>query len=320
MRATLSTATVSRPRVVIDEPFSSVASWDELCRSEEHQRDDCCLHARLTMEISWGPGAEPALCAKLPLGWLISIGPFGRIDQTIYRVLSMARARVADALTPHLALQREGGEAMHWQLYSTFRTAILDGGFAPGTRLPSTRALADDLGVSRTTVLQAFERLVSEGYATARSGAGTRVATSLNTTAHRRSSIRMERSGPRAPDRPPRLSRSTIAMIDEFKYPRPEFQIPFALGFPAIDEFPVALWARLIGRLWRTRAREMLSFTDVRGYPPLREAIAQYVMTARGVRCTADQVVVVNGAQHGIDLMARMLLDPGDTAWVEDPG
>ena len=112
----------------------------------------------------------------------------------------MPRARVADALTPHLALQREGGEAMHRQLYSTFRSAILDGVFAPGTRLPSTRALADDLGVSRTTVLQAFERLVSEGYATARSGAGTRVATTLSATAHRRSSIRVERSGPRAPD------------------------------------------------------------------------------------------------------------------------
>jgi len=134
----------------------------------------------------------------------------------------MARARVADALTPHLSLRREGGEAMHRQLYATFRSAILDGGFAPGARLPSTRALADDLGVSRTTVLQAFERLVSEGYATARSGAGTRVATSLNTKAHRRSSIRMEgRDGP-APDRPPRLSRAAHAMIDEFKSPRPE--------------------------------------------------------------------------------------------------
>src|SRR6476469_4416058 len=191
----------------------------------------------------------------------------------------MARARVADALTPHLALRREGGEAMHRQLYATFRSAILDGGFAPGARLPSTRALADDLGVSRTTVLQAFERLVSEGYATARSGAGTRVATSLNTKAHRRSSIRMEgRDGP-APDRPPRLSRAAHAMIDEFKSPRPEHRrIPFALGFPAIDEFPVALWARIVGRLWRTRASEMLSFTDLRGYPPLREAIAHYVM------------------------------------------
>ena len=233
----------------------------------------------------------------------------------------MARARVADALTPHLALQREGGEAMHRQLYSTFRSAILDGGFAPGTRLPSTRALADDLGVSRTTVLQAFERLVSEGYATARSGAGTRVATSLNTTAHRRSTIRVEERGARAPERDPRLSRASQAMIDEFKSPRPPHRmVPFALGYPAIDEFPVALWARLIGRLWRTRASELLSFTDIRGYPPLREAIAHYVMTARGVRCTADQVIVVNGAQHGIDLMARVLLDPGDAAWVEEPG
>jgi GntR family transcriptional regulator/MocR family aminotransferase len=233
----------------------------------------------------------------------------------------MARARVADALTPHLALQRDGGEPMHRQVYSVFRSAILDGAFAPGMRLPSTRALADDLGVSRTTVLQAFERLVSEGYATARSGAGTRVAMTLSATAHRRSSIRVERSGPRAPDRAPRLSRSSMAVLDEFKNPRPAFRmVPFALGVPAIDEFPVALWSRLIGRLWRTRASEMLGFTDVRGYPPLREAIAQYVMTARGVRCTADQVFVVNGAQHGIDLMARMLLDPGDTAWVEDPG
>ena len=170
-------------------------------------------------------------------------------------------------------------------------------------------------------MLQAFERLVSEGYATARSGAGTRVATTLSATAHRRSSIRVERSGPRAPDRAPRLSRSALAIVDEFKNPHPPFRMaPFALGVPALDEFPVALWSRLIGRLWRTRSREMLGITDVRGYPPLREAIAQYVMTARGVRCSADQVVVVNGAQHGIDIMARVLLDPGDTAWVEDPG
>jgi GntR family transcriptional regulator / MocR family aminotransferase len=233
----------------------------------------------------------------------------------------MARSRVADALTPHLALQREGGEAMHRQLYATFRSAILDGAFAPGTRLPSTRALADDLGVSRTTVLQAFERLVSEGYATARSGAGTRVATSLATNAHRRSTMRVEGRGPRAPERPPRLSRAAAAMIDEFNVSRPKHRmIPFALGFPALDEFPVELWARINGRLWRTRATEMLSFTDTRGYPPLCEAIAQYVSTARGVRCTADQVIVTNGAQHGIDLMSRVLLDAGDVAWVEQPG
>ena len=233
----------------------------------------------------------------------------------------MSRARVADALTPHLALQREGGEAMHRQLYSSFRSAILEGVFSPGMRLPSTRALADDLGVSRTTVLQAFERLVSEGYATARSGAGTRVATTLNTSAHRRSTMRVEGRAPRAPDRPLRLSRAAAEMMDEFNISRPKHRmVPFALGYPALDEFPVALWARITGRLWRTRATEMLSFTDTRGYPPLCEAIAQYVSTARGVRCTADNVIVTNGAQHGIDLMARVLLDAGDIAWVEQPG
>lgn len=210
---------------------------------------------------------------------------------------------------------------MHRQLYSTFRSAILDGVFAPGTRLPSTRALATDLGVSRTTVLQAFERLVTEGYATARSGAGTRVSTTLSTTAHRRSAIRVERSDARAPDGPPRLSRSMQAILDEFKKPHPPTRmVPFALGLPAIDEFPVELWSRLIGRLWRTRARDMLGFADFRGYPPLREAVAQYVMTARGVRCTADQIVVVNGSLHGVSLMAQTLLDPGDQVWIEDPG
>lgn len=91
----------------------------------------------------------------------------------------MRRIRVADALPVHLALERQGGEALHWQLYTAFQAAILNGVFTPGTRLPSTRSLADDLGVSRTTVLQAFDRLVSEGYATARSGAGTRVSTTL---------------------------------------------------------------------------------------------------------------------------------------------
>jgi Transcriptional regulators containing a DNA-binding HTH domain and an aminotransferase domain (MocR family) and their eukaryotic orthologs len=160
----------------------------------------------------------------------------------------MARTRVADALTPHLALQREGGDAMHRQLYSSFRSAILDGVFAPGTRLPSTRALADDLGVSRTTVLQAFERLVSEGYATARSGAGTRVATSLNTSAHRRSTMRVEGRAPRAPERAPRLSRAATEMIEEFNVSRQTHRmVPFALGYPALDEFPVALWARING-------------------------------------------------------------------------
>lgn len=232
----------------------------------------------------------------------------------------MPRTRVADALPVHLALRRGEAEAMYRQLYAALRTAVLEGAFAPGARLPSTRALADDLGVSRTTVLQAFDILVSEGYATVRSTGGTRVA---NTLPHlpRRETAPDSAHRPSQASSPPRLSRAAQACVEEFRTPRPPFRaVPFALGLPAIDEFPTALWARLVARRWRANSAEMLGFTDVCGYPPLREAIARYVMTARGVRCTSEQVIVVNGAQHGVDLMARLLLDPGDIAWVEEPG
>jgi GntR family transcriptional regulator/MocR family aminotransferase len=209
---------------------------------------------------------------------------------------------------------------MHRQLYLAFRGAILAGTFTPGQRLPSTRALADDLGISRTTALQAFDRLVSEGYATAQSGAGTRVAMDLSLVA-----IRNGPRGPAAehpePATPPRLSKAALAQLGELERPRPPHRwVPFAVGLPAIDQFPVDLWAKLVARRWRTHAAEMLGYTGVCGYPPLREAIARYVMTARGVRCSAAQVIVVNGAQHGVDLVARVLLDPGDEAWVEEPG
>lgn len=210
---------------------------------------------------------------------------------------------------------------MYRQLYTALRTAILEGAFAPGARLPSTRALADDLGVSRTTVLQAFDLLVSEGYATTRSTGGTRVANTLPHLPRGGASSSDSAQRSEQADAPPRLSRSALACMDEFGSQRPPYRpVPFALGLPAIDEFPTDLWARLIARRWRTHSAELLGFTDVCGYPPLREAIARYVMTARGVRCTSAQVIVVNGAQHGVDLLARLLLDPGDTAWVEEPG
>jgi len=204
---------------------------------------------------------------------------------------------------------------MYRQLYVALRDAIIAGGFAPGARLPSTRALADDLGVSRTTVLQAFDLLVGEGYAVVRSTGGTHVVRNL----------------PRAPrQKPPtapapvpecRLSRAAQAILEELGPPPDPFRpVPFTTGLAAIEEFPVQLWSRTVARQWQRHASAMLGFTSPYGYMPLREAIAQYVMTARGVRCTPDQVVIVNGAQHGVEMMARLLLDPGDQVWVEDPG
>lgn len=218
----------------------------------------------------------------------------------------------------NLTLQRDAGEAIYRQLYAALRSAILDGAFAPGARLPSTRALADDLGVSRTTVLQAFDLLVGEGYAVVPSTGGTHVARTLPRRARGEPAVRRDQSEPRAT---PRLSRGAQAMLQELGPPGVPFRpVPFAVGLAAIDEFPVDVWTRIVARQWRTHGREMLGFSHACGYPPLRQAIAQYVMTARGVRCTPEQVVVVNGAQHGVEMIARLLLDPGDAVWVEDPG
>jgi GntR family transcriptional regulator/MocR family aminotransferase len=89
---------------------------------------------------------------------------------------------------------------------------------------------------------------------------------------------------------------------------------------PAVDEFPFGLWARLTARYWRGQPRHLLTYGDPAGYRPLREAIAAYLTTSRGVRCVPEQVIVVSGSQQGLDLAARVLLDPGDTAWIEDPG
>ena len=167
----------------------------------------------------------------------------------------MARARVADALTPHLALQRDGGEAMHRQLYSTFRTAILDGVFAPGTRLPvharargRSRRVAHHgaAGVRATRERGVRDRALGRGDAR------------RDESQYQRASALDDSRGAQRPARTGSSAASLAlgdAVLDEFKIPRPAFQmVPFALGVPALDEFPVALWSRLIGRLWRTRA------------------------------------------------------------------
>lgn len=204
---------------------------------------------------------------------------------------------------------------MYRQLYAALRDAIVAGGFAPGARLPSTRALADDLGVSRTTVLQAFDLLVGEGYAIVRSTGGTHVARALPSASRRKPAP----TPTVAPE--PRLSRAATAILEELGPPRGQFRpVPFTTGLAALAEFPVQLWSRTVARQWQRHAQAMLGFTSPWGYAPLREAIAQYVMTARGVRCTPEQVIIVNGAQHGVDMIARLLLDPGDQVWVEEPG
>jgi GntR family transcriptional regulator/MocR family aminotransferase len=177
--------------------------------------------------------------------------------------------------------------------------------------------LATELGVSRNTVTLAYDQLVAEGYLQGRPRSGMQVAAAVPP--------RVVPKPPRAagarPHQPPRVSARGRAIASAsmpglaWAGSPPE---PFRPGVPALDHFPLRLWSRLVHR--RLRRAPPLGYGDPAGYAPLRAAIAEYVSAARGARCVADQVIVVNGSQQGVDLAARVLLDSGDEVWMEDPG
>lgn len=224
--------------------------------------------------------------------------------------------RAAAVPATGIRLDPASGVPRHRQVYERLRDRILSGQLASGVRLPSSRALAAELGVSRTTVLAAYERLRDEGYLDGQVGSGTTVA-KLPTPPP------PARPQPRARDRPPRLSHQGQAMADDPLWAGPPpgaGRHAFQVGVPALDAFPTELWARTVARSARRRLTELLDYQDPAGYRPLREAIAAHLGMARGVRCTAEQVLIVGGSQAGLSLAARLLLDSGDTVWVEDPG
>jgi GntR family transcriptional regulator/MocR family aminotransferase len=209
------------------------------------------------------------------------------------------------------------GVGLQRQIYGSIRRSILDGVVAPGTRLPASRALADDLDVSRTTTLLAYEQLLAEGYVTARRGSGTFVAQELPDDLPRLGLPRRT-----AATRHPPLSRRGLALAAT---PAPARRLPgppraFRIGVPALDLFPMRLWSQLAGRRLRAATLAQLDYGDPAGWPPLRDAIAHYIEAARGTRCAPEQVIIVAGAQRGVELVCQLLLDPGDAAWLEEPG
>jgi GntR family transcriptional regulator / MocR family aminotransferase len=216
-----------------------------------------------------------------------------------------------------IALDRDGEVPLQRQLYAALREAILAGRLSPGTRLPASRVLARDLGAARNTVVAAFEQLVAEGYLASRVGDGTRVAAVLpETLLHARRAPVAE--GARGVT--PGLSRRGEALVAARRPLADPQRRAFQPGLPAVDEFPRDLWGRLLARRARAIPRSALGYGHPAGLPMLREAIAVCFGAARGVTCTPEQVIVVAGAQAGLDLCSRLLLDPGDRAWIEEPG
>jgi GntR family transcriptional regulator / MocR family aminotransferase len=209
------------------------------------------------------------------------------------------------------------------RLYEHLRAGILSGQFKAGSRLPASRTLATEVGVSRNTVLAAFEQLDAEGYLNRRRGSGTYVADVLpeqmltaNHAPGTKPNHQIEAS---------RLSDRGRAIAGTARMPLPAITgtpaaaTAFQIGLPALDSFPSELWARLHAARLRQSHHDLMRYSDPAGYRPLREAIASYIATSRGIRCTAEQVVIVSGSQQALEFCGRILLDPGDSAWIEDP-
>lgn len=214
-------------------------------------------------------------------------------------------------------IDRDDGISLQRSIYDRFASAILSGQLRPGMRLPSSRELARTLGISRNTVSWAFDQLAAEGFIETRHGSGTFVSGQLPVTRS------MERA-PSADGRAAPLSnRSQRFARVAASLQVPQRPIPFRINMPAIDVFPVKLWRRVMKALLSDSSAHpghLLGETEPAGYGPLREAIASRLTINRGVTCTPDQVLIVAGAQQGLDLATRLLIDPGDMVWCEDPG
>jgi GntR family transcriptional regulator/MocR family aminotransferase len=208
---------------------------------------------------------------------------------------------------------------IHRQIYEAWRDGILTGRFRGGERVPSTRELADGVGVSRSTVTQAYEQLIAEGYLQATHGSGTFVCRELP------DELLRPRLAPRrraAEPAPVHLSRFGARLRDDFVYPAtPPGFICFSRWGPDLDHFPFALWRSLMTRHLRKAEPELFDYAKAaQGYPRLRREIAAYVARSRAVQCTPEQIIVVNGSQQALDFSARLLLEPGETVAFENPG
>ncbi len=210
-----------------------------------------------------------------------------------------------------LVLDEAAGEPLYRQLYLQLRSLILEGSLSGGFRLPSTRKLATEHGISRNTVVAAYDQLEAEGLIEPRRGSQT--------------CVRSQPEPPRSETAPmfdDFLSRRGALMLAEtLRYVSqddPQFGL-LVPGAPDIRRFPFAKWRRLLNNRLLARKEDVFGYHDYGGYPPLRAAITRYLAASRGIRCEPDQIVVTTGAQAALDLLARLLVDPGDVVWMEDP-
>lgn len=218
---------------------------------------------------------------------------------------------IGELIQQHLDRQSDG-MLLRNRLYLALRQSILDKRLPPGTQLPSTRSLAEELGIGRNTVVRAYEQLLVEGYLEGRAGSGTYVSEAVLRPAKGPAPKRLigtRREG---------LSRRGIDIANNATSSSLQ-RGAFMPGVPDVDLFPFATWRRLLAKHMCKEESQLLHYAHS-GYGPLKVAIAEYLRVTRMMSCEPRQVLVINGSHQALDLCARMLCDVGDGAWVEDPG
>jgi GntR family transcriptional regulator/MocR family aminotransferase len=230
--------------------------------------------------------------------------------------------RVSASFLPPVAIDSRSKTPLYRQMYDWFRSTIIDGRMRPGQRVPSTRSLSAELKISRIPVLNAYEQLLAEGYFETFVGAGTCVARSIPDDALRPQTAKSRKelqpsaggTGPR------RMSRRGLELTNLSAQPWFDVSGAFRVSLPALDQFPIGVWSKLVARHSRNPPRGIMAYGDAMGYAPFREAIAEYLGAVRSVRCEPSQILVTTGSQQALQLAAQVLVDPDDRVWMEEPG
>jgi GntR family transcriptional regulator/MocR family aminotransferase len=226
--------------------------------------------------------------------------------------------KVSSGVSPVLTVDRKAAKPLHKQIYEGYRAAIAARSLRASQQIPSTRELANELKISRIPVLTAYAQLLAEGYFESRVGAGTFVCSSLpDQHPHGESNgnrAAQMRSGPRP------VSKRAQQMPKHEIEPWIRGLGAFGLSQAAYDQFPTQIWSSIVTRHSRTKGPNALHYGGPMGFEPLREAICIYLRTARAVKCEPQQVMIVSGSQQALEISSRVVLDPGNSAWIEEPG
>ena len=221
--------------------------------------------------------------------------------------------------TLHLfTVDRNNPTPLHKQVYDRYRAAILRGDLRPGEQILSSREFASELRVSRFPVLNAYAQLLAEGYLESRVGAGTFVSASL--PEQQMSVPPLSGGTPAVPSGPRPVSRRSLLYPLLPPLPLVRGWGSFGVHQPALDEFPFLVWSGLVARHSRNPHVSAIHRIDPRGAERFRGVVCEYLRTSRGVHCSPDQILIVSGSQQALDITARVLLDPGNSVWIEEPG